>query len=216
MDARRVDPLAEALHFAPMLRSALIPALLLVAGPGALCAQTDYYARVGAVGAGTLMRDVLGTEITVRQSIAPMAAIGASMPISPGYRAGVEATVASGGFDAEQDGGETDLGTIRTGSVLVGLDGPIWKAVRWRVGLGGLFYWPSQDSGIFLQGGPVRFLAGAGADWRRQVMPNWDLMVSARYDFHRFITDELQRRGFSQSQGVSRISLSVGLARGIR
>jgi hypothetical protein len=199
-----------------MLKPVLIPALLLMAGPGALRAQTDYYARLGVVGAGTLVRDVLGTEITVRQAIAPMAAIGASMPFSPGYRAGVEATVASGGFDAEQGGSETDLGTIRTGSVMVGLDGPIWKAVRWRVGLGGLFYWPSQDSGIFLQGGPVRFLAGAGADWRRPVMPSWDLMVSARYDFHRFTTDELKRRGFSQSQGVSRISLSVGLARGIR
>ena len=100
--------------------------------------------------------------------------------------------------------------------MLLGLDGPIWKIVRWRVGLGGLFYWPSDDSGIFLQGGPIRFIAGGGADWRRPVMPKWDLMVSARYDFHRFTTDELERRGFSQAQSVSRISLSVGLARGNR
>jgi hypothetical protein len=199
-----------------MLKPGLIPALLLAAGTGVLHAQTDYYARVGVIGAGTLVRDVLGSEITVRQSIAPMVAIGAAMPISPGYRAGVEATVASGGFDAEQDGDETDLGTIRTGSVLVGFDGPIWQSLRWRAGVGGLFYWPSEDSGIFLQGGPIRFLAGAGADWRHPVMTSWDLMLSARYDFHRFTTDELERRGFSQSQGVSRISLSVGLARGIR
>jgi hypothetical protein len=199
-----------------MLKPILIPALFLAAGPGALHAQADYYARVGAVWAGTLVRDVLGTEISVRQAIAPMAAIGASMPISPGYRAGVEATFASGGFHAEQDGSETDLGTVRTGSVMVGLDGPIWKTMRWRLGMGGLFYWPSEKSGIFLQGGPVRFLAGAGADWRRPVMTSWDLMLSARYDFHRFTTDELELRGFSQTQGVSRISLSVGLARGIR
>jgi hypothetical protein len=199
-----------------MLRSILIPALLLAAGPRALDAQTDYYARAGVIGAGTLLRDVLGTEISVRQSIAPMVAIGGAMPISPDYRAGIEAILSSGGFDAEQDGGETVLGTIRTASVLVGLDGPIWRAVRWRVGLGGLFYWPSEDSGIFLQGGPIRFLAGAGADWRRPVLPSWDLMVSARYDFHRFTTDELERRGFSQAQGVSRISISVGLARGAR
>jgi hypothetical protein len=199
-----------------MLRPILIPALLLAAGPGALRAQTDYYARVGAVWAGTLVRDLLGSEISVRQAIAPMVAIGASMPISPGYRAGVEVTAASGGFDAEQDGSETDLGTVRTASVLVGLDGPIRKSLRWNAGMGGLLYWPSEESGIFLQGGPVRFLVGAGADWRRPVMRSWDLMVSARYDFHRFTTDELERRGFSQSQGVSRISLSVGLGRGIR
>jgi hypothetical protein len=199
-----------------MLRPILIPATLLVAGAGALHAQTDYYVRAGAVWASTLVRDVLATEITVRQSIAPMVSIGGSMPISPGYRAGIEAALASGGFDAEQDGSETDLGTIRTASVLAALDGPIWQSFRWRVGLGGIFYWPSEDRGIFLQGGPIRFLAGAGADWRRPVMPSWDLMVSARYDYHRFTTDELRRRGFSVSQAVSRVSLSVGLARGIR
>ena len=200
-----------------MLRPILIPALLLAAGTGALHAQTDYYARVGAVGANTLVRDAIGNEIRVRQSIAPMVALGASLPFSPGYRAGVEATLASGGFDAEQDGlGETDLGTLRTASLLLGLDGPISSTLGWRAGIGGLLYWPSEESGIFLQGGPVRFLAGAGVDWRRPVLSSWDLMASARYDFHRFTTDELERRGFSQAQGVSRISLSVGLARGIR
>ena len=199
-----------------MLKPILIPALLLAAGAGALHAQTDYYARAGAVWASTLVRDVLVSEVTVQQSVAQMVALGASMPISPGYRAAIEATVASGGFSAEQDGVETDLGTLRTASVLLGLEGPIWRTVRWRVGLGGLFYWPSEDRGIFLQGGPVRFLAGAGADWRRPVLPSWDLMVSARYDLHRFTTDELETRGFSQAQGVSRVSLSVGLARGIR
>jgi hypothetical protein len=105
---------------------------------------------------------------------------------------------------------------LRTASLLLGLDGPVWKTVRWRVGLGGILYWPSEDRGIFLQGGPIRFLAGAGADWRNPVMRSWDLMVSARYDFHRFTTEELDLRGFSQAQSVSRVSLSLGLARGIR
>ena len=199
-----------------MLKSFLFPALLLAAGAGALEAQTDYYARAGAMWSSTLLRDVLVTEVTVEQSIVPMVALGASLPISPGYRAGVEATLTSGGLSAEQDGGETDLGTLRKASVLLGLDGPVWRAVRWRVGIGGLFYWPSEDRGIFLQGGPVRLLAGAGADWRSPVMSSWDLMISARYDVHRFTTDELERRGFSNAQGVSRVSLSVGLARGIR
>ena len=199
-----------------MLRPLLIPALLLVAGPDALAAQTDFYARVGVVGAGTLVRDFLGSEINVRQSIAPMVALGASLPISPGYRAGLEATAATGGFQAEQDGSDTDLGTLRTASLLAGLDGPITGGVRWRMGLGGILYLPSEDAGIFFDGGPIRFLAGGGVDWRRPVMSGWDLMLSGRYDFHRFTTDELERRGFTQAQGVSRVSLSVGLARGVR
>jgi hypothetical protein len=188
-----------------MLKPILIPALLLAAGAGALHAQTDYYARAGAQWAGTMVRAVLVSEVTVQQSIAPMVALGASMPISPGYRAGLEGTLSSGSYSAEQDGVETDLGTLRTASLLLGLDGPVWKTVRWRVGLGGILYWPSEDRGIFLQGGPIRFLAGAGADWRNPVMRSWDLMVSARYDFHRFTTEELDLRGFSQAQSVSRV-----------
>ncbi|HEY7479642.1 MAG TPA: hypothetical protein VH680_03915 [Gemmatimonadales bacterium] len=199
-----------------MLKPMLTPVLLLAAGAGALHAQTDYYARVGAVGASTLVRDVLVTEILVRQSIAPMLAMGASLPLSPSSRVGLEATLASGGFDAEQEGSESDLGTLRTASLLLGLDGPIRGSLRWRLGLGGILYWPSEDAGIFLEGGPVRFLAGAGLDWRKPVMTSWDLMVSGRYDFHRFSTDELERRGFTQAQAVSRVSLSVGLARAIR
>ncbi len=199
-----------------MLRPILLPALLLAAGSGPVQAQTDYYARAGAVWASTLVRDVLEDEIAVQQSIAPMVAVGASLPFAPGYRAALEATLASGGFAAEQGGTETDLGTLRTASLLLGLDGPISRSLRWRAGLGGILYWPADDRGIFLQGGPVRFLAGAGADWRSPVLPSWDLLVSARYDYHRFTTDELERRGFSQAQGVTRVSLSVGIARGIR
>jgi hypothetical protein len=199
-----------------MLKPILIPALLLAAGAGPLHAQMDYYARAGGMWASTLVRDVLVTEVTVQQSIAPMIALGAGMPISPGYRAGVEATFASGGYSAEQDGADTDLGTLRTASLLLGLDGPVVQSLRWRVGLGGIFYLPSEDQGIFLEGGPIRFVAGAGADWRHPVMSRWDLMVSARYDVHRFTTDELEQRGFSQAQSVNRVSLSVGLARGFR
>ena len=99
----------------------------------------------------------------------------------------------------------------RLASVMLGLDGPVVENLRWRVGLGGLFYLPSEDRGIFLEGGPIRFVAGAGADWRRPVMTKWDLMVSARYDLHRFTTDELEQRGFSQAQGVSRVSLAQWL-----
>ncbi|HEY7503465.1 MAG TPA: hypothetical protein VH700_05125 [Gemmatimonadales bacterium] len=199
-----------------MLKPILIPALFLAAGAGPLHAQVDYYARAGAMWASTLVRDVLVTEVTVQQSIAPMIALGAGMPISPGYRAGVEATVASGGYSAEQDGADADLGTLRTASLLLGLDGPVVQQLRWRVGLGGIFYLPSEDQGIFLEGGPIRFVAGAGADWRHPVGSEWDLMVSARYDVHRFTTEELEQRGFSQAQSVNRVSLSVGLARGIR
>jgi hypothetical protein len=199
-----------------MPRTFLLPALFLAAGAARLEAQTEYYARLGAIGASDLLRDVIVSEITVRQSIAPMLALGGSLPIAPRYRAGLEATISSGGYQSDDGGVEADLGTVRTVSLLLALEGPVVPAVRWRLGAGALLYWPSEDTGIFLQGGTTRFLAGAGADYRRPALQGWDLMASVRYDYHRFSTDELEQRGFSLTQPVNRVSLSVGLARSVR
>ena len=199
-----------------MPRHILLLVLLLTRAPG-LHAQTEYYARVGAVGTTNLLHDVLVTELTVRQSIAPMIALGASLPIGPrGYRANLEATLASGKFHRSQQGSSANIGTLRTATLILGLEGPVWRQVRWRAGLGVIQYWPADDEGIFQTGGTARFLAGAGADYRRPVLPKWDLMTSLRYDFHRFKTATLESRGFSQSQGVSRVSLSLGLSRSLR
>jgi hypothetical protein len=200
-----------------MLKTTLLLAMLLPAGVQGLQAQTEYYARVGAVGASNMLRDVVVDQITVRQSIAPMVALGGSLPIGPGgYRVGLEGTLASGKFHSTESAAETDLGTLRTGTLMLYLGGPIASAFRWSVGLGGLRYWPADKQGVFRSGGVTRFLAGAGLDYRRPVLPKWDLMTALRYDFHRFTTGELDRRGFSQTQGISRVSLSVGLSRSIR
>jgi hypothetical protein len=200
-----------------MLKTTLLLALLLPAGTLGLQAQTEYYARVGAVGASNLLRDLVVDEITVRQSVAPMIALGGSLPIGRGgYRVGLEGTLASGKFHSSENGTATDLGTLRTGTLMLDLEGPIGQTLRWRVGVGGLRYWPADKEGIFRSGASTRFLAGAGLDYRRPVLPKWDLMTALRYDFHRFTTGELGGRGFGQTQGISRVSLSLGLSRSIR
>lgn len=200
-----------------MRKPILLLALLFPAGARGLAAQTEYYTRLGAVGASNLLRDVIVNEITVRQSIAPMVALGASLPIGPrGYRVGLEGTLASGKFHSSEAGAKTDLGTLRTATLLLDLEGPLYGDLRGRVGLGGIQYWPKDDTGIFRAGGTGRFLVGGGVDYRRPVLAKWDLMGSARYDFHRFTTAELKNRGFSQTQGVSRVSLSIGMSRSSR
>ena len=191
-------------------------ALLLTAGAAPLAAQSDYNLRLGAIGASNLIRDGIINEITVRQSIAPLLVLGGSFSLKRGYRAGIEGTLASGGLHSTERGVETGLGTLRTASLQLGLSGPIAQSIRWWMGLGGLFYLPKDKEGIFLQGGTTRLLAGGGLDWRRPVLRQWDLMTSVRYDFHRFTTEELKTRGFGQSQGISRVSLSIGIARGQR
>jgi hypothetical protein len=185
-------------------------------GLSVLHAQADYYARLGVTVATNLIRDAVVEVIHVRQSLAPTVALGASLPIATTYRAGLEATLTSSGYHSSQGSNETDLGTLRTGSILLNLEGPVWKTVRWRAGAGLISYWPADDEGIFVRGGTTRFLAGAGLDYHRPALSQWDLMVSLRYDFHRFTTDELAARGFTGHQGVQRVSASVGLARGLR
>jgi len=178
--------------------------------------QTDYYARLGLTFATKLVTDNIIQDIDTRQSLAPTLAVGAALPISPPYRAGLEATLTTAGYHSSETGQDTDLGTLRTGSIILGLEGPVRRRIVWRAGAGLIRYWPSEDSGIFLRGGSTRFLVGAGLDFRRALMTSWDLMVSLRYDFHRFSTEELDVRGFTGSQGVQRISASVGLARARR
>jgi hypothetical protein len=179
-------------------------------------AQIDYNARVGVTWATALVRDDIIDEIELRQKLAPTLVLGASMPIAPLYQAGLELALTSSGYRASEAGTSTDLGTVRTGTVTLGLHGPISRSVRWRAGVGLIGYWPKDEQGIFQRGGTTRFLAGAGVDYRRRLHSKWDVMGSLRYDFHRFTTEELQGRGFSQTQGVQRISATVGIARGSR
>jgi hypothetical protein len=197
----------------------LIVTLLIAApaaGTPALQAQVNYNARVGVTWATALLHDRIIDEIDVRQKLAPTVALGASLPIAPLYQAGLEVALTTSGYRAEEAGTETDLGTLRTGSVMLGLQGPISRRLHWRAGVGLLGYWPTEEQGMFLRGGTTRFLAGAGVDYRQPVMTQWDMMVSLRYDYHRFTTDELRTRGFSQTQGVQRIAATVGIARGRR
>lgn len=193
----------------------LIPAL--AGGVPALHAQVDYNARVGVTWATPLLRDDVINEIEVRQALGPTLVLGASLPIAPLYRADLELALATSGYRSKESGRATvDLGTVRTGAISLGLEGPIYRGLHWRAGAGLLRYLPTEDQGIFLRGGTTRFLAGAGIDYRRPILTQWDLMASLRYDFHRFTTGELEARGFSQSQGVQRIGVTIGMARGQR
>jgi hypothetical protein len=191
-----------------------IATLLTAAAPAR--AQVDYYAALGITGSTKLIRDVIIQEIDVQPSLAPTLLLGASLVFAPTYRAGLEIGLTSSSFHSSELGVKTDLGTLRTGSFMLNLEGPVAKRLNWRAGLGLIDYWPGEQEGIFLQGGQARFLAGAGLDYRPPLLRNWDLLLALRYDFHRFTTDQLKTIGFTGSQGVQRLSLSAGLARARR
>lgn len=190
----------------------LVPALMLTTGAQAQVV----HARLGLTGATDLVTDRITTqEITVRQDLAPTLLLGASLPVSPRLNAGLELSLGTGGLDATEGGESTDLGTLRTAMITVGLEGPLVWQLRWRAGVGVLKYWPSEDTGIFLLGGPTDYVLMAGADYRRVLDADWSIVAGVRYDYHRFTTDALEARGFSQSQQVHRFGISIGVARSI-
>ena len=173
------------------------------------------HARLGLTGATDLVTDRITQEITVRQDLAPTLLLGASLPVSPRLNAGLELSLGTGGLDATEGGESTDLGTLRTATITVGLGGPLVGQLRWRAGVGLLKYLPSEDTGIFLLGGPTDYVLMAGADYRRVLDADWSIVAGVRYDYHRFTTDALEARGFSQSQQVHRFGILIGVARSI-
>ena len=192
-------------------------ALLLVATAQPAQAQLDYYGRIGATGSTALVRDVLFEPFETGHGIAPTLVAGLSIPVGTENRLGIEGTLVSGSLRAspENGGEDVDLGRLTTLSALANAEGAVSGPLRWRVGIGLIKYLPSEEAGLFAQGGPLRYFVGGGLDFRRPTFGSWDLMVSARYDFHRFTTDELRDRGFTQAQGVQRGSLTLGLARNL-
>jgi hypothetical protein len=88
--------------------------------------QLDYYARLGVTAATTLVTDDLIQEIETSQDIAPTLSVGAALPIAPTYSAGLEAALSSSGYSSREQDVNSDLGTLRTGSILLHLTGPVW------------------------------------------------------------------------------------------
>ncbi len=191
-------------------------AVLSLGLPGiALAQQPDLYFQLGAVWAAPLLHDnIAGQEITTQQSIAPMVRVGAGLPLAPTVGVGLEATVAWGGYSADYGSTSSDLGNIMTLSFVANLDGPVVQRLRWRVGIGMIGTLPSEDAGIFLQGGSWNALFSAGLDYYIPWKPTFGLMVGARADTHTLTPGQTKVVGFGGTQWVPQVSLGVGLAFG--
>jgi hypothetical protein len=192
------------------MRSFLI-VLLAAATPAA--AQVRLSARLGVSGSTAIVKDQILDDIEVVPALAPTLTLGASLPVNPKLRADLELAYATSTAEVEEAGDQTgDLGNLGTLAYTLGLSGPIASRLSWRVSLGGITYLPSEEEGIFRDGGHTTLLFGAGLDWRQPLSNAWALVAGLRYDYHTFTTDALEAQGFTQSQQVQRMGLSVGAA----
>lgn len=188
-------------------------ALLLLALPAGLSAQARYTARVGATWSSTLVEDEIRADqpISLDAGIAPTLVLGADLPLTPKNRVGVELALARSDAEVEDAGTTSTLTSLTTATITVGFDGVVREPVRWRAAFGAIKYLPGEDTGVFREGGPWRWVAGVGVDWRRPLNDRLSLTAGVRYDYHRFTTDALRDQGFANPEAVHRVALTLGV-----
>src|SRR5512134_307180 len=188
-------------------------ALLLLAVPAGLSAQARYTARIGATWSSTLVEDEIraGEPIELTAGIAPTLVLGADLPLTPKNRVGVELALARSDAEVDDAGATTTLTSLTTATITVGLDGRVRDAFRWRAAFGAIKYLPGEETGVFREGGPWRWVAGAGLDWSRPLNDRLSFTAGVRYDYHRFTTDALRNQGFANPEAVHRVALTLGV-----
>jgi hypothetical protein len=92
-------------------------------------------------------------------------------------------------------------------------EGPLVGQLRWQVGGGAIFYQPSANQGVFLDGPVQRWMVAGGLTWTHRLSPQMRLLVQGRVDSHTFTTDVLIARDYAGSQGVRRVGLHFGVER---
>lgn len=190
-------------------RSVVVIALL----PGALSAQVQWTARLGAVVSTKIVSDEIVSPLTVTPAVAPTLLLGGSIPMdAKGRRFSIELGLASGSYASQENGTTTPLGTLRTATLTAGAGGFMVPHLRWRVALGFIKYLPAEKSGIFQDGAPTPLVGGAGLEYRHTWRPGWDLSAAIGWDYHRFTTPHLQSQGYTGSEDVHRITLTIGVA----
>ena len=180
-----------------------------------LAAQTSVQLSAGVKASGALVTDGVLRE-TLRPTIAPSFGIAIAIPTGSGpYRALIEAHYSRSTLRVTNSDRKEmdDIGTLATIDAVVMADGPITGKLRWQVGGGAIFYRPTDNQGVFLDGPVQRWLLAGGVTWSRELSPQMRLLVSARVDSHTFTTDILVARNYAGTQGVQRGGLHVGVER---
>jgi hypothetical protein len=192
-------------------RRPALPLILAVLLPATLAGQARYSVGFGMMGGTKLATDRIFQNIDVTQPLAPTVTIGASLPVSPRERGGVELGLGFGKTRIHESGFPTTEGpAFRLLSLTLGVDGPMLGPLRYRVGAGIAKYLPDRE-GIFRQGGPLLLLLSLGADFHVFTQGHMGVAARLRYDYQRFSTDELRSTGFARTEDVHRLGLGLAI-----
>jgi hypothetical protein len=183
--------------------------------PGPLTGQLAVEVSAGARYGSALVHDSIVTPFDVRPALAPAVAVAVTTRFERGWAAQVTLDFSTSElrrYDA--DGSTVALGRVSTAAFTVGLERRLPAGLFARIGVGGIKYFPGEDSGIFRLGSAS--IAGLGALALGHPLlagKRYSFAVEARYDVHGFATPALRDEGISSARAVHRVALII-LARG--
>ena len=198
------------------LRPWLGMVFLALSAPGPIAAQVSWNARLGATYTSAMVTDqIAGSTVTLRPTIEPTLIAEVTTPLhtrTP-MQGSAELAVTTGTLESHQNGSTTRVAGMRTIALTGGVQGKFIAPLQWRAGIGFVSYATSEKAGVFQAGAPVRPTVTAGLSYERPLTPSLHLSAGLRYDLHAFTTKQLQANGFTGSQTVHRVTLSVGVGR---
>lgn len=201
-----------------MLGSVSVLAGLLAVVPAFrhLAAQVSLHFSAGARYTSALVHDSIVTPFDVRPAIAPALAVTAATPLAGGWAAQATLDFSPSTLRRhDADGTTADLGRVSTLAFTVGLRRQLPAGITAGAGIGGLKYFPADETGIFRLGsGTVAGLGALSVAYPLAPLARYRLAVQARYDLHRFLTPALRAEGFDTARPVHRITLAIRAGRG--
>jgi hypothetical protein len=179
-----------------------------------LAAQATVQLTAGATYSSPLVDDGV-LDLKLKPAVAPTIGLALSVPTGKGpYRALVEAHYSRSRLKVtEASGGEDQLPSVAAIDAVLMLEAPIRGAFRARVGGGAIFYQPSEDVGVFLNGATRRWLLAGELVWTKRLTDRMNVLVNGRVDYHEFTTSILRARGYGRAESVQRYALTIGVER---
>jgi len=183
--------------------------------PSALIAQLSLQLGVGARYSSTLVSDSIVAPFDVRPALAPVVAATLAERHEHGWVPTVTLDFSTSNLQRhDADGTTASLSQVTTIAFTVGLTRPLPGGFSAGIGVGGLKYLPSEDTGIFQSGSGA--IAGLGALTLGHPLPigGQRFTLAARYDIHGFTTPALEDEGFHGLRAVHRVALTLRTAWG--
>ena len=185
---------------------------LLIAPPlDRLSAQVSLSASLGGRYTTTLVHDSIVAPFDVRIGLSPAATLAASLPLEVPWTADVTLDVSYGAVSRhDQSGTVATITHVATLTLGVGLRRDLRHGFSAAVGAGLLKYIPSEQIGIFRDGGgAVTPMGAAAVVYGPPAAARRGLSLEARYDLHGFLTPALRSEGFVNSTVVHRVAVAV-------